>query len=146
MLQTLLAERFNLALHREAKEQTVYFLVPAKSGSKLKQSQPPAAQETQEARRDGAPLQMRSGLIMGRGVPISVLASSLGEFVGYEVIDRTQLSATFDFDLKWTPENGGADAELFAALEDQLGLRLTAGRAPVETLVIDRAGRMPQSN
>jgi uncharacterized protein (TIGR03435 family) len=35
MLQTLLAERFKLAIHRESKEMPVYDLVQGKNGAKL---------------------------------------------------------------------------------------------------------------
>jgi hypothetical protein len=41
MLQTLLADRFRLTLHRESKVQPVYKLVIAKGGSKLRESQGP---------------------------------------------------------------------------------------------------------
>jgi uncharacterized protein (TIGR03435 family) len=40
MLQAVLAERFNLAVHRETKEQTLYELVVAKNGPKLKKADP----------------------------------------------------------------------------------------------------------
>jgi uncharacterized protein (TIGR03435 family) len=38
MLQTLLAERFRLSVHRESKERSVYALVVGRNGSKLKAS------------------------------------------------------------------------------------------------------------
>jgi uncharacterized protein (TIGR03435 family) len=43
MLQTLLADRFKLTLHREGKEQSVYEMVVAKSGLKIKESEPDPA-------------------------------------------------------------------------------------------------------
>jgi uncharacterized protein (TIGR03435 family) len=47
MLQALLADRFKLVMHRETKDQSVYALVVAKGGSKLKPSEPdPPAPET----------------------------------------------------------------------------------------------------
>lgn len=43
MLQTLLAERFGLKVHRDARDQAVYALVVAKGGSKMKESAPDPA-------------------------------------------------------------------------------------------------------
>jgi uncharacterized protein (TIGR03435 family) len=40
MLQALLAERFKLVVHRETKDQSIYALVVAKGGPKLKESEP----------------------------------------------------------------------------------------------------------
>jgi uncharacterized protein (TIGR03435 family) len=64
------------------------------------------------------------------------------------VIDRTGLTGTYDLELRWTPDNlrsNPADAgastpdapSIFAALQEQLGLKLEAQRGPVEFLVID---------
>ena len=73
------------------------------------------------------------------------------------VLDRTGLSARYDFDLEFTPDEAvfggalgkGADDSakpgLFAAIQQQLGLRLESTRGPVEVLVIDRVGR-PSEN
>jgi uncharacterized protein (TIGR03435 family) len=43
MLQTLLADRFKLTFHRDGKEQSVYEMVVAKSGLKIKESEPDPA-------------------------------------------------------------------------------------------------------
>jgi uncharacterized protein (TIGR03435 family) len=60
-----------------------------------------------------------------------------------EVVDRTGVNGKFDVDLKWTPEE---DRDIFIALQEQLGLKLESGRAPVEFIVIDRAERIPTGN
>jgi uncharacterized protein (TIGR03435 family) len=63
------------------------------------------------------------------------------------VIDRTGLKGLFDIELKWTPENlrgaapTGDDPSIFAALQEQLGLRLESQRGPVDFLVIDSIER-----
>ena len=53
-------------------------------------------------------------------------------------------------DLQWTPAPGlgvqaslanGDTASLFTAIQEQLGLKLEAARAPVEVLVIDAVER-----
>lgn len=79
------------------------------------------------------------------------LAGNLTGRVNRDVIDRTGLSGTYDFVLRWTPENfqnpaGNAGPSrdgtlIFTALQEQLGLRLEAQRGPVEFLIIDRVER-----
>jgi len=75
------------------------------------------------------------------------------------VVDRTGLTARYDFDLEFTPDEtqfGGAfprpattdeplKPDLFAAMQQQLGLRLEATRGPVDLLIIDHAER-PSAN
>ena len=72
------------------------------------------------------------------------------------VTDATGLTGRYDFDLEWLPDEtqfGGqlqgsqdsAQPGLFAALREQLGLRIAATRGPVETLVVDHVGR-PSEN
>jgi uncharacterized protein (TIGR03435 family) len=73
------------------------------------------------------------------------------------VVDKTGLSGKYDFDLEWTPDEtqfGGQvpqgtpehpKPDLFAALQQQLGLRLEATKGPIEALVIDRVER-PSEN
>ena len=147
MLQTLLAERFKLTVHREIKEQRVYFLLVGKDGPKLKNAAPPDDQEVQQVRGEHPAVQILPNRIIGHAVPTSSLAASLAHVVRYQVVDHTQLTGLFDISLNWTPENGkGNDPDLFAAVQQQLGLKLEPGRAPVEMLLIDRAERTPTEN
>jgi uncharacterized protein (TIGR03435 family) len=91
---------------------------------------------------------------------LSQLATSLSQSVRRVVLDRTGLTGTFDFDLTWTPDQipqglplgaptllpGNADApSIFAALQEQLGLKLETERAHVQVLVIDRV-ELPTSD
>jgi uncharacterized protein (TIGR03435 family) len=83
-----------------------------------------------------------------RGVPLSNFVRNLGGMTGRVVVDKTGLAGPFDLDLKWTPDQaiGAAGAQtdgtsLFAALQEQLGLRLEAQRGPVEVLVVNSAER-----
>ena len=79
------------------------------------------------------------------------LAGNLAGRVNREVIDRTGLSGTYDFVLRWTPENfqntaGNAGPSrdgtlIFTALQEQLGLKLEAQRGPVEYLIVDKVER-----
>jgi uncharacterized protein (TIGR03435 family) len=147
MLQTLLAERFKLAVHRETKEQSVYFLVPGKTGPRLKKSLPPDDPNIQQTRGDRPAAQITRGGIMGHSMDMGMLAGSLAAVAGYQVLDRTDLTGMYDINLKWTPEDNNAFApELFTAIQEQLGLKLESGKAPVEMLVIDHADREPGQN
>jgi len=76
--------------------------------------------------------------------PQGSLAGALARVVGYQVVDRTGLTGTFDIDLRWTPEEDrGFGSDIFAAIQEQRGLELEPGRASVEMLVIGHAKRVP---
>jgi uncharacterized protein (TIGR03435 family) len=136
-LQSLLEDRFQLRTHREMRELPVYILTIVKSGSKLKAVESPYP--------GGGPMFGVPGYIRVTSRPISSLANYLSPQVGRPVIDRTGLQGYFDIELKFTsdqltspgqaPDN--AAPTLFAALQEQLGLRLESGRAMVEVLVVD---------
>ena len=84
---------------------------------------------------------------------LSQAAGPLSQSVGRIVQDKTGLTGVYEFELRWTPEQlpvGRGDPppgfpgidpngpSLFTAIQEQLGLKLDARRAPVEVLVIDR--------
>ena len=87
-------------------------------------------------------------------MPMRLLADTLSSRVGRNVIDETGLSGEWDWDLEWSPGPSepvppGGIAELapsdgpsiFAAVQEQLGLRLASGRALLDVLVIDAIER-----
>jgi uncharacterized protein (TIGR03435 family) len=158
MLQKLLADRFQLTFHREHKELQVYALTVAKGGPKLREStlSPDASPE--------GPLPLifvvspQIVRLPGRNATMAEFASVMQRAaLDNPVLDRTGLSARYDFDLEFTPDEtvfGGALAKgtddsarpgLFAAIQQQLGLRLEATKGPVEALVIDHVHR-PSEN
>ena len=67
--------------------------------------------------------------------------------MGRYVFDRTGLTGTFDVNLTWNPDalapttTADSAASVFAAIEEQLGLRLVSITTPIEVIVIDRAER-----
>jgi uncharacterized protein (TIGR03435 family) len=156
MLQKLLSDRFNLRLHREKKEFSVYVLTVAKGGPKLTAS-------TLDTSPEGPPplvftLSPDRARLPARNATMGELAWVMQRAaVDRPVLDKTGLLGRYDFDLEWTPDEtqfGGnvptgnpepPKPDLFRAMEQQLGLRLEAGRGPVETLVIDEA-RRPSEN
>ena len=92
------------------------------------------------------------GAISGRKLPMSLFVSTLANYLNRHIVDRTNLTGTFDLDLRWTPDNlnvapGTAPFPVFpfdpngpslsTALQEQLGLKLDSARGPVDVLVID---------
>jgi uncharacterized protein (TIGR03435 family) len=131
-LQALLADRFQLTLRRESHGQTVYALMVAKSGPKLQE----AADQTKSGSIFRGPNKVES-----KGRTLDSLAQMLGTDLQRPVLDRTGLTAHYDFKLEWTPDSAertdAAGPTLFTAIQEQLGLRLESQKAPVEMLVIE---------
>jgi uncharacterized protein (TIGR03435 family) len=143
MMQALLVERFGLKAHRENRKLESYVLVVDKKGAKLKPN------------TDGA----ESGFTWGedrvtcRAISVAGLADRLSGPVfklGRPVVDMTGLKGVFDFTLNWAPDNmlaeGHSGASIFTALEEQLGLRLTARKTAFSILVIDHMEKIPTGN
>ena len=83
---------------------------------------------------------------------MSQLAMKLAESLRLPVADLTRVEGQFDFKLEWTPDEtqGGAGKDvsgpsIFAALQEQLGLKLEAHKVPTEVLVIDRAEKASEN-
>ncbi len=116
MLQTLLADRFKLTLHRETKEHAIYALIVGKGGPKLK----PAEVQTREGPPAGGNLGSggppRNGMMMMRVDPagahlkapsatLAQLAEMISRFSERPVVDMTGIQGQYDFDLVFSPEN-----------------------------------------
>lgn len=151
MLQALLADRFKLVVHEETKDAPIFELTLAKGGSKLNEAKP-GDTTPGPTFPDGSPAGRGNllgfpGHVSGRAVGITDLTDFLSREVNRPVIDKTGLTAKYDIDLQFTPEqvsatNTSTDTDtsaptLTTALEEQLGLKLTPTRGPVKTLVID---------
>jgi uncharacterized protein (TIGR03435 family) len=145
-LRALLAERFNLATHRETKETSIYALVVAKNGPKIKKEEP----------GDGGDGDIDSGRghMTAKAVSMDHLAAFLAgprAALGRVVINQTGLDGLYSFTLDWTPEgidpsDPAAPPPIPAALEAQLGLKVETRKAPVEILVIARVEKVPTEN
>lgn len=151
MIHKLLAERFQLAFHRDKKELSVYTITVGKDGPKL-------------AKNDsGGSLPGFSGRGPGS---VGVRNSSMPQFADFlqfrvmdrPVVDRTGLEGKFDFTLVWRPDDlpAGPNApplpadvesrsDIYTAFQEQLGLKLEATRAPADVLVIDKVEK-PSDN
>jgi uncharacterized protein (TIGR03435 family) len=153
MLQLLLTERFHLKLHRARKDLPVYALLPAKNGPKA----------IRESKVPGTPgFGIGDGAFHFHNVSMRDFSDELSHppfNVDRPVQDRTGLSGNYDFNLKIATgsnemkrsvesmQSGADDApSVFTLLQEQLGLKLEARKAPVEVLVIDSADRIPAEN
>jgi uncharacterized protein (TIGR03435 family) len=151
MLQSLLAERFSLTLHRGNKQIPIYELVVAKGGIKMKDSATDPAPPQLGKGDDGKPLStlrwLEKTTIM-QAYSMKSLAGILSmpaAFVGRPVVDKTGLTGTYNFTLDWSVYSAHAAANpspaddatsIFSAL-GQLGLQLHPATGPIDTIVID---------
>jgi uncharacterized protein (TIGR03435 family) len=134
MLQQVLAERFQMKAHMEAREIAAYDLVVAKGGPKLK----PPTPDDSGASQFGSP----DGHVKWAGAPLTNLTFLLGRETGRPVVDKTGLTGKYDFTLEFAPAARAATDEtgrpsVFTALEEQIGLKLVPAKEPVDVLVID---------
>ncbi|HEY4365531.1 MAG TPA: TIGR03435 family protein [Bryobacteraceae bacterium] len=140
LLQALLRDRFHLKIHRETREVAVYALVVGGRGVKagLKLSASDARFAIDQRGSEGALTQLN---VTNSPLATFVAVITGPGFAGRPVIDKTGLSGNYDFVLKFTSRiNSDSDAPLFfTAVEEELGLKLEAMKAPFELLVIDRA-------
>lgn len=139
MVQTLLADRFRLAFHRDTNEVAGYAIVVAKKGPKLHTSDADRRPKKEIGR----------WFVSGQAITIDSLASSLAHILRCPVSDKSGLKGVYDFRLEWTPEGSAQASEpglsVFTAMESQLGLKLEREKVPVEALVIDHIER-PSGN
>ena len=147
MTQALLAERLHLVLRREQRVVRYMALVPAKGGQKLKAAgtEPVPVQGTQSR-----------GRIKHIQMPMGQLANLLSRFERQTIVDLTGLTGLYEVRLEWAPDSNlpaedlsAPPAErpgLFAALQEQLGLRLEPRRGPLEVIVVEQASKIPEAN
>jgi uncharacterized protein (TIGR03435 family) len=168
MVRAMLADRFGLVTHIEAREMSVYALSAAKPGARRpglrasKASCPttsgPPSPPPPGTKPSNCGVALGPDGLSGDGASMWQLASVLGNLpsVGRTVVDRTGLSGLYDFTVEYTraappsPTGDGTSPlsdgpSIFTALEEQLGLTLEATRAPVDLLIIDRAA-LPRPN
>jgi uncharacterized protein (TIGR03435 family) len=157
MMQSMLAERFKLVLHKDTKPIPSYVL--AVNGTpKLKAAAAPADPKQSPCTPVQPPLQTSTNVpflaYSCRGVTMEAFAQFLqfasNGYVTTRAVDQTGLKGNWDFDLKWSARNmlsraGSEGITLPAALE-QLGLKLTFDKAPAPVLVVDSVNEQPTAN
>jgi len=155
MLQKLLADRFQLAFHRDKKQLTAYALTVGKNGPKLTRSD------------DATPptlIPRGPGNWPVRNATMEEVVGVMQSHLDRPVVDQTGLKGRFDFQLQWTPDEttkfaplggpgqpptppAGADTppDLFTAIQEQLGLKLESTKASTDVMVIDKVEK-PSEN
>jgi len=155
MLQSMLADRCKLVVHRDTQTVPVYSLVLGKNGPKFKESVPNTPHPGALPIPGGGTWMPndRDGLMNFYEAPVSSLAAVLSNLAGRTVQDKTGLTGLYDIVLHRptmgapsTQPDGIADSgtSIFSVVED-LGLKLEPAKGSVETLVIDHAER-PSEN
>jgi len=150
MLQALLAGRFHMTVHWETREGSVYVMTVAKNGLKMQPAKLPVSADP-----NVAPTTPSTGVhahgsrqgveIQGERFPTRAIAQMLTDQLKTSVVDRTGDKGYYDFTLQFMRDDirqyAAEDAypELPVAAEEQLGLKLTPAKGPVDTLVIDHA-------
>jgi uncharacterized protein (TIGR03435 family) len=153
MVQALLEERFKLKTHWETREGDVYNLVVAKGGPKMGAagSMPPSAEEKKRFGDYPIPALDQLGCdehgctYFAHSCSMGVLVSDLAVQFGRPVIDKTELTAKYDFVLKANgrsyrdraPDDMDPTPPMDRALQEQLGLKVEPAKGPVKVLVID---------
>jgi uncharacterized protein (TIGR03435 family) len=145
LIQKLLADRFSLKFHREKRDLSVYAIVVGKSGAKLTKA---------EGDPKAYPLMFFYGpsKFNAKGATMADFAVFLQRGVlDRPVLDQTGLTGRYDFGLLWRPEvpsgaagnnppspsDGDGLPDIYAAIQQQLGLKLEAMKTPTEVIVID---------
>jgi len=138
-LQSLLADRFRLAVRHETREMQEYVLGVGKDGTKL------VAEKSTPTQNSG--IQSTCGHMIGTRASMANLTLYLSRQLGRPVLDATRLTERYSFQLSWTPELAPcADSaenapSLFTALQEQLGLKLESTKGPIDAVMVDRAER-----
>jgi uncharacterized protein (TIGR03435 family) len=154
MMQSLLEERFQIKLHREQREVSIYELRVAKGGHKMEEVKAPAPAPPPgpSVDRDGFPtipggdgmrLLPDRGRMQFRAQAMIHLAHFLSTQVDRPVLDATGLEGRYALTLSWYRTAGPT---IFEALPKQLGLMLQTKKGPVEMVVIDSLSKTAAAN
>jgi bla regulator protein blaR1 len=160
MLVPVLEERCALKFHHETRRLTVYTLEVAKGGVKMQLAKAPEAATAEPGQRGTAAIAGMSigdnGLTMtAHGATMALLSHMISMQIGSTVIDKTGLTGSYDYTLQFAPDenmlagmrpppsgDGAPPPEaqspsIFAALQEQIGLKLELKKEPVDVIVID---------
>jgi uncharacterized protein (TIGR03435 family) len=168
MLQVLLEDRFQLKVHPDTRELPVYTMTVANGGLKIRATKEGGCIPLDLSHADqpspnfcGRMTSTANGVHVtddAYGMSMAEIASRLlANRLDRPVIDKTGLAGLFDAHLEFardttvtTPDNPGAPADtaapsIFTAVQEQLGLKLSADKGPVEVLVIDHVEKLSEN-
>lgn len=144
MLQTLLADRFKLAVHRQTKELPAWVLTVAKGGPKFKES-------TEEGEGSIEPNLQRMQIAV-QHAPVSQLVDLLGNLLRAPIVDETGLKGKYDIVIKidkYIPDPATPVdilSTVLTAIQQELGLKLDQRKMALDLVVVDRAEKVPVEN
>jgi uncharacterized protein (TIGR03435 family) len=153
MLQSLLADRFKLVLHKDTRPAPGFVLAVARGGHKMKEAGGPGdgCQGQGQPQPNGLPMLVGTckGMTMERFA--QQLRGIAGPYITSPVADQTGLKGYWDFDIKFTPfavlGRAGSDGiSLSSALEQQLGLSLERKQVPTPVTIVDSVNQKPTDN
>jgi uncharacterized protein (TIGR03435 family) len=148
MTKKLLADRFQLKMHSESRELSVYALTVAKDGPKFTKSKgdPNLLGDENDQNHNGIVTQSITNMSM------TDFTLVMQYYVDRPLVDQTGLTGKWDFRWTWTSDDSRLPADavnpppgLFTAIQEQLGLKLEAKKAPADVYVIDHIER-PSAN
>jgi len=160
MLRTLLEDRFKLKYHRETREMKIYSLEQVKPGTlgpglvEIPGGECSSETTRQSALPNGTPcgvVNMGAGRINGQRGRISQLCDRLSTLLSITVVNHSDLNGLYNIAMTWAPDpdlehtmtgtpvpaGDVPGPSLFRAIQEQLGLKLVAGKGPVEVIVVD---------
>jgi len=153
MLRALLVDRFQLTAHLEKMERPVYALIVAKNGLRIQETKPENVPTGRIRGFGGTVTRSRPGQLTAEWLTLEGFAHLLTPHLDRMVVDKTGLTGHYDFKLDWTPDQGpftsaaspdstaampnDSGPSIFTAVQEQLGLKLEAQKAPIDVLVID---------
>ena len=163
MLQTVLEDRFKLAIRREERELPTYALTVAPGGFKPRPiderncaardlTKPPVLRAVDpETQKPFCQRIIRSSSGVSGSMTVQELADALSSYVDRPIINRAGISGIFSIDFQFAPirslvegnppPDPGAGVSIFTAAQEQLGLRLERATGPAPVLVIDHVER-----
>jgi uncharacterized protein (TIGR03435 family) len=149
MMQALLAERFKLVIHREAREMSALVMTVGKNGHKLVENNTPGNPSFSNGRLN----------LTGNGATLKQLTDFIARQLKVAIVDQTGLTGHYNYHLDIAAfvteemmrnSNGGvpieAPAIVATALQEQLGFKVDSGKVPMEVIVIDSMEKTPTEN
>jgi uncharacterized protein (TIGR03435 family) len=150
MVQTLLADRFKLKIHREMKKVPVYIISVGKTAPKLFPPKEGEVHSMHVAPTSGGDQKTASFHVVATRFTLAQLIDTFGRQMGRVMVNETGMNGEYDFSVDLTPDESRPnplDASLLiTAMRDQLGLTVKAQEAPVDFLVIDSAEKVTAGN
>ena len=154
MIQTMLAQRFGLKVHKDTKELPGFVLSAGSGKHKMKPAADAAASMNCQGQPQApAPDTVPQQIVTCRSVSLDDLSRLIVNLANTngKALDKTGLEGKWDFTIRWTPPallaRAGADGiSIFDAVDKQLGLKLEAGKVPQPVIFIDSVNREPTPN